>query len=105
MILSYPKLPGMSGIEVLRVVRRRFPATPMIAMSSFSGDEAPSGVVADAFCQKGSSPRALLMIVEALSLMERRPSSFWHRDANAESGTGFFPKFADKDPIPAVQTR
>jgi hypothetical protein len=47
----------------------------VIAMSgAFSGDEAPSGVVADAFYQKGSSLGALLMIMGALPRMERHPS-------------------------------
>ena len=46
-------MPGMSAIELLSVVRRRFPAIRAIAMSAFSGDEAPSGVDADAFFRKG----------------------------------------------------
>jgi CheY-like chemotaxis protein len=49
-------MPGMSGFELLSVVRRRFPMIRTIAMSgAFCGDEAPSGVAADAFYQKGSS--------------------------------------------------
>ncbi len=75
MILSDLNMPGMSGFEFLSVVRRQFPAIPVIAMSgAFSGDEAPSGVVADAFYQKGSSPGALLMIMGALPRMGRHPS-------------------------------
>jgi hypothetical protein len=63
----------MSGFELLSVVRRRFPAILAIAMSgAFSGNEVPSGVAADAFYQKGSSMGALLRIIEALPLMERR---------------------------------
>jgi len=74
-ILSDLNMPGMSGFELLSVVRRRFPAIPMIAMSgAFSGDEVPSGVVADAFYQKGSSLGALLMIMGTLPRMERHPS-------------------------------
>ncbi|MGA3334162.1 MAG: response regulator [Terracidiphilus sp.] len=74
-ILSDLNMPGMSGFELLSVVHRRFPAIPVIAMSgAFSGDEAPSGVVADAFYQKGSSLGALLMIMGALPRMERHPS-------------------------------
>jgi CheY-like chemotaxis protein len=73
-ILSDLNMPGMSGFELLSVVRRRFPAIPMIAMSgAFSGDEVPSGVVADAFYQKGSSLGALLMIMGALPRMGRHP--------------------------------
>ena len=58
-LLSDLNMPGMSGFELLSVVRRRFPAILVIAMSgAFSGNEVPSGVPADAFFQKGSSPTA-----------------------------------------------
>ena len=74
-ILSDLNMPGMSGFELLSVVRRRFPALPLIAMSdAFCGDEVSSGVVADAFYQKGSSLGALLMIMGALPRTERHPS-------------------------------
>jgi CheY-like chemotaxis protein len=53
-ILSDLNMPGMSGFELLSVVRRRFPSIRVIAMSgAFSGDEMPSGVDADAFYPKG----------------------------------------------------
>jgi len=43
----------MSGFELLSVVRRRFPAIQLIAMSgAFSGDGIPPGVAADAFMKK-----------------------------------------------------
>lgn len=68
MILSDLNMPGMSGFEFLSVVRHRFPAIPVIAMSgAFCGNEVPSGVAADAFYQKGSGVRSLLMIVESLA--------------------------------------
>src|ERR1035437_5916898 len=79
LLLSDLNMPGMSGFELLSVVRRRFPAIRTIAMSgSFSGDEAPSGVAADGVYQKGSSIVALLRIMETLPQMERhtpQPSS------------------------------
>ena len=82
-LLSDLNMPGMSGFELLSVVRRRFPAIPVIAMSSaFSGNEVPSGVAADAFFQKGSSMGALLRIIEALPHMELRavlPADFTAR--------------------------
>lgn len=72
-LLSDLNMPGMSGFELLSVVRLRFPAIPVIAMSgSFSGNEVPSGVAADAFYQKGSSIGALLQIIGTLQLTERR---------------------------------
>jgi hypothetical protein len=55
------------------VVRRRYPSVRVIAMSgSFSGNEVPSGVAADAFYEKGSSIGALLRIMGKLPQMEQR---------------------------------
>lgn len=74
MILSDLNMPCMSGFEFLSVVRRRFPAIPVIAMSgAFSGNEVPSGVAADAFYQKGSDIRGLLKIMESLTPPNRIP--------------------------------
>jgi len=73
LILSDLNMPNMSGFELLSVIRRRFPAIRTIAMSgSFTGNEAPSGVAADAFYQKGSSIAALLRIMETLPQTERK---------------------------------
>jgi CheY-like chemotaxis protein len=75
-LLSDLNMPGMSGFELLSVVRRRFPAMHTIAMSgAFSGNEVPSGVAADAFYQKGSSMGALLQILGNLHHAERRAAS------------------------------
>jgi DNA-binding NtrC family response regulator len=72
-LLTDLNMSGISGIELLSVVRRCFPSIQTIAMSgSFSGNEVPSGVVADAFYEKGSSVGALLQIITRLSLMEKR---------------------------------
>jgi DNA-binding NtrC family response regulator len=72
-LLSDLNMPGISGFELLSEVRRCFPSIQTIAMSgSFSGNEVPSGVAADAFYEKGSSMGALLQILARLSLMERR---------------------------------
>jgi CheY-like chemotaxis protein len=71
-LVSDLNMSGMTGFELLIVVRRRFPAIRTIAMSgAFSGNEVPSGVAADAFYQKGSSLGSLLMIIEALPKTER----------------------------------
>jgi CheY-like chemotaxis protein len=73
LLLSDLNMPNMSGFELLSVIRRRFPAVRTIAMSgSFSGNEAPSGVAADGFYQKGSSIGALLRILETLPQAERK---------------------------------
>ena len=79
-LLSDLNMPGMSGFELLSVVRRRFPSVQTIDMSgAFLGDEVPSGVAADAFYQKGSSVGSLLRIMESLPVAERpltqQPSS------------------------------
>jgi CheY-like chemotaxis protein len=72
LLLSDLNMPNMSGFELLSVIRRRFPAIRTIAMSgSFSGNEAPSGVAADGYYQKGSSIGALLRIMETLPQTER----------------------------------
>ncbi len=64
-LLSDLNMPGMSGFELLAVVRRQFPAIQTIAMSGgFSGNEVPSGVAADAFYEKASSVPALLRLIE-----------------------------------------
>jgi CheY-like chemotaxis protein len=71
-LLSDLNMPGMSGFELLSVVRRRFPVIQGIAMSSmFSGDDLPPGIVADAYYEKGTSIRSLLQILEALTQPER----------------------------------
>lgn len=71
-LLSDLNMPGMSGFELLSVVRRRFPAVHTIAMSgAFSGDEVPSGVAADGFYQKGSSLGCLLRVLSAATPPER----------------------------------
>lgn len=71
-LLSDLQMPGMTGFELLSVVRRRFPSIGTVAMSGlFCGDEVPSGVAADAFYQKGSSMGSLLRILEALPRQQR----------------------------------
>ena len=66
-LLSDLHMPGMSGFELLIVVRQRYPTIHTIAMSgAFSGNEVPSGVAADAYYNKGSSLGALLQIIAAL---------------------------------------
>lgn len=74
-LLSDLNMPGMSGFELLSVVRQRYPSIQVIAMSgSFSGEEVPSGVIADAFYQKGCGARSLVRIIERLGQLQLRPS-------------------------------
>jgi CheY-like chemotaxis protein len=73
-LLSDLNMPGMSGFDLLAVVRKCFPSIQVIAMSgSFSGEEVPSGVFADSFYQKGCSGRSLLRILQELERMRMRP--------------------------------
>jgi CheY-like chemotaxis protein len=68
-------MPRMSGFELLSVVRRRFPSISTIAMSaSFSCDDVPPGVAADAFYEKGSHPGLLFFKVKAMTIPERLAS-------------------------------
>jgi CheY-like chemotaxis protein len=72
-LLSDLNMPGMSGFELLSVVRRRFPAIAVIAMSgAYSSIFVPSGVAADAFYAKGSNGAARLF--EILWSIEDRDS-------------------------------
>ena len=74
-ILSDLNMPGMSGFELLSIVRRRFPAIQVIAMSgAFSGDGVPAEVAADAFYEKGTSLGSLLQIVEDMTKPDQRRS-------------------------------
>ena len=66
-IVSDLNMPGMSGFEFLSVVRRRFPAIPVVAMSAVAAEGVPSGIAADTFYQKGSGPGSLLQIIGALA--------------------------------------
>jgi CheY-like chemotaxis protein len=77
-IISDLNMPGMSGFELLSVVRRRFPAIRAIAMSgTFSGDGVPPGVAADAFYEKGTHLSSLLQIIEVMTRSEQS-SPFQH---------------------------
>jgi len=65
-------MPGMSGFDLLFLVRQRFSAVHTIAMSgAFHGNQVPSGVAAHAFFQKGGHIGPLLAILNSLNQSER----------------------------------
>ena len=94
-IISDLNMPGMSGFELLSVVRRRFPAIRVIAMSgAFSGSQIPCGVTADAFYEKGNGVAVLLNAIDTVPFTNRQyceaPEPIWiqkhqHDTAAAQS--------------------
>ena len=69
LVLSDLDMPGMSGFELLSVVRRRFPQISTVAMSgAYVGNELPFGVIADGFFAKGGQSKNLLRIIQRLLL-------------------------------------
>jgi len=80
-LLSDLRMPRMSGLELLSIVRRHYPVIKVIAMSgSYHGEGIPPGVAADAFYPKGAtSVVRLLQIVTSLrdenELRSRRVST------------------------------
>ena len=74
-ILSDLNMPGMSGFELLSVVRRRLPGIYVIATSgAYTGPDIPLGIAADAFYEKASGLQALLGVVSAVSEADLIPS-------------------------------
>jgi CheY-like chemotaxis protein len=74
-LLSDLNMPHMSGFELLSVVRHRFPSIQTIAMSAtVYAEDVPTGVVADAFFQKGSQLPSLLKVIEDLPSRKRESS-------------------------------
>ncbi len=66
-LVSDLNMTGMSGFELMSIVRRRFPAMKVIAMSgSSSGGGMSCGVAADAFYTKGSDSGLLSQIIRTL---------------------------------------
>lgn len=80
LIISDLQMPRMSGVEFLAVVRHRFPAIPVLAISgSFDMDEfSPAGVMADAFYPKSRChPDELMKTVRDLMYLPLpRPTNY-----------------------------
>jgi hypothetical protein len=65
-------MPGMSGFELLSVVRRRIPRIYVIATSgAFSGDGVPHGIAADAFHEKATGLDSLFRLVKTAAKLEK----------------------------------
>jgi CheY-like chemotaxis protein len=100
LVLSDLDMPGMSGFELLSVVRRRFPQLSTVAMSgTYIGDKVPFGVVADGFFAKGGQAQNLLRTIQGLLLTAQTRSSNHHR----EGAPVWIPRNGDdSDAIPYV---
>jgi CheY-like chemotaxis protein len=69
LIISDLHMPRMSGVEFLSVIRHRFPAIPVIAISGAldRNEISPAGVMADAFFSKARChPDELVRTIDAL---------------------------------------
>ena len=76
-IISDLNMPGMSGFELLPLVRIGFPSIRLIAMSGASSAESlPPEVTVDAFYEKGSGLDSLLQIVDAVGHPEQKELHF-----------------------------
>lgn len=74
-LLSDLYMPGMTGFELLSVVRLRFPSIRTIAMSgAFDDNLGPAGIAADAFYAKGCGVGPLLQTLHTMSQTERHNS-------------------------------
>jgi CheY-like chemotaxis protein len=75
-LLSDLNMPRMTGFELLSIVRRRFPAIAVIAMSgAYAGLTAGPGIAADGFYAKGlSSVFGLLEIIRSVEHQDIRQS-------------------------------
>ncbi len=79
LVVTDLRMSGMSGFELLAVIRTRFPQLPRIALSGeFLSLDVPQGTLADAFFQKGNYEFSdfLVKISELLaSPYERKPAA------------------------------
>jgi CheY-like chemotaxis protein len=81
LVLSDLDMPGMSGFELLSVVRRRFPQISTVAMSgAYVGEEVPFGVIADGFFAKAGQSKNLLRTIQQLLLTAQTRSSDHYRE-------------------------
>ena len=91
LIISDLNMPRMSGIELLEVVRKRFPQIPVIVISAVAADEMPEGVAADAYCPKNGF--GFEQLLQTMSDLTRKPPL---RTA---------PPHVDNKPVQAIRDR
>jgi CheY-like chemotaxis protein len=95
-LLSDLNMPGMSGFELLSVIRRRIPNIYVIASSgAFSGSNVPNGIAADAFHEKGTGMENLLGLVATANVYTPVPRAgisaslpIWIAHARVDDGNG-----------------
>jgi CheY-like chemotaxis protein/ribosomal protein S27E len=81
LIISDLNMPRMSGIELLGVVRKRFPQIPVIVISGVASDEIPKEVTADAYYHKnGFGFEQLLQTISDLTRKPPLPTAPLHVD-------------------------
>ncbi|HSY35695.1 MAG TPA: response regulator [Acidobacteriaceae bacterium] len=84
-LLSDLNMPGMSGFELLSVVRRLYPQIHVIATSgAYSGKTVPKGIAADSFHEKASGLASLFELMDMAALLghtsffsHRTPTPLW----------------------------
>ena len=84
-LLSDLNMPGMSGFELLSVVRRLYPQIHVIATSgAYSGTNVPKGIAADSFHEKATGLASLFELMDMAALLghssfysQRTPTPLW----------------------------
>jgi CheY-like chemotaxis protein len=84
-LLSDLNMPGMSGFELLSVVRRLYPQIHVIATSgAYSGTNVPKGIAADGFHEKASGLASLFELLDMGAILghtsffsHRTPTPLW----------------------------
>jgi CheY-like chemotaxis protein len=84
LIITDLNMPQMSGMELMSLVRARYPSMSIVAMSGdYQGEGVAAGIIADSFYPKGQDPNNLLTTIANLiaanparwNAQESRPQS------------------------------